>query len=89
MRIAFRWTNLHGRRLYSLERGRDFWAPHPAYDDTALAEVELPVSTACGALAGVVAQAVTPLFATFGYQVPGHVIDELTAKTLNYNISRG
>lgn len=57
--------------------------------ESLLAEVELQVSTARGAPAGVVAQAVTPLFATFGYQVPGHVIDELTAKTRNYKISPG
>lgn len=85
MQAAFLWTNLHGRHLYSLERGRDFHAPHPAYDDAPRAAIELPVATASGALAGYVAQAVTPLFASFGYQVPRAVIDELTAKTLNFN----
>lgn len=86
LRAAFRWTNLSGRQLFSMERGRDFLAPTPAYEDTARSSVEIAVSTAPGAIASYVNQAVTPLFAAFGYQVPRFVIDELTAKTLKLSV---
>jgi hypothetical protein len=86
LRAAFRWTNLSGRQLFSMERGRDFFAPTPAYEDTAHSSVEIPVSTAPGAIASYVNQAVMPLFTSFGYQVPRFVIDELTAKTLKFSV---
>jgi hypothetical protein len=86
LRAAFRWTNLSGLQLFSMERGRDFLAPTPAYEDTARSSVAIPVSTAPGAIASYINQAVMPLFAAFGYQVPRFVIDELSAKTLQFNV---
>lgn len=83
LKAAFRWTNLRGRLLISMEPGRDFFAPTAAYEDVAQSAVEMPLQTAPGAVASYVNQAVTPLFAAFGYQVPRFVVDELTAKTLN------
>jgi len=82
LRAAFRWTNLSGRMLFSMEPGRDFFAPTPAYEDIARSSVEMPVSAASGAIASYVNDAVTPLFLTFGYQVPRFVVDELTEKVL-------
>lgn len=63
-----------------------FFAPTPAYEDTARSSVEFPVWTAQGAIASYVNQAVMPLFAAFGYQVPRFVIDELTARALQFSV---
>lgn len=86
LRAAFRWTNLSGRKLLSMDKGRDFFAPTAAYEDVASSSMEMPVSAAPGAIASYVNQAVTPLFATFGYQVPRFVVDELTAKVLKFDV---
>jgi hypothetical protein len=85
LRAAFRWTNLQARKLISIEPGRDFFAPTAAYEDVARSSVEMPVSAASGAIASYVNQAVTPLFATFGYQVPRFVVDELATTVLKFN----
>ncbi|MCX6951453.1 MAG: ATP-binding protein [Verrucomicrobia bacterium] len=84
LRVSFRWSGLSGRRLVSVERGRDFWAPTAAHDNVIVSSVEVPVTTAAEALSSYVSKAVLPLFAAFGYQVSPGVVEELTNKTLKY-----
>lgn len=86
LRAAFRWTNLSGRTLFSMDPGSDFFGSTPAYQEVARSSVEIPVSAASGAIASYVNDAVTPLFLAFGYQVPSFVVDELTAKVIKTHL---
>ncbi len=82
--FVFRWSGLKGRKLYNWSGGMDYLTRvHVARgDDISTTFVEVPLSTAPGALAQYAAQVIEPLMTVFDWQMPPNFVEHFAARTI-------
>lgn len=82
--FVFRWGGLRGRKLYNWSGGMDYLTRiHVARgDDISTTFVEVPLSTAPGALAQYAAQVIVPLMTVFDWQMPPTFVEHFAARAM-------
>ena len=82
--FVFRWNGLKGRKLHNWSGGMDYLTRiHVARgDDTSTTFVEVPLSTAPGALAQYAEQVIVPLMTVFDWQMPPTFVEHFAARAM-------
>lgn len=81
--FTFRWNNLDGRKLVSVNPERTFWPRGPAFQDQVISHVEIPMNTPLSAIGEFVEKVSQPLYHVFdGYALNTSFVREIVRKML-------